>query len=174
MPWILNRLEARLGAKHIVVGLQTFRTLKASACDLGSANTWAAVSNTNWAASSAGANNATVPGTSDLPIFDSNSGTGNSVIAAAITVQGLDCTGGTGNYAGTITHNTTVTLTINTGAASSLRFTSGMTYTAASASALITFTHTLVGPFPEGHQPQMMASGWTSLHARVRAAAEAQ
>jgi uncharacterized protein YndB with AHSA1/START domain len=38
---------------------------------------------------------------------------------------------------------------------------------------LITFTHTLVGPFPEEHRPQM-ASGWTALHARVRAAAEAQ
>jgi uncharacterized protein YndB with AHSA1/START domain len=38
---------------------------------------------------------------------------------------------------------------------------------------LITFTHTLVGPFPEEHRPQM-ASGWSALHARVRAAAEAQ
>ena len=38
--------------------------------------------------------------------------------------------------------------------------------------ALITFTHTLVGPFPEDHRPRM-ASGWTALHARVRKAAEA-
>ena len=37
---------------------------------------------------------------------------------------------------------------------------------------LITFTHTLVGPFPEDHRPRL-ASGWTSLHARVRQAAEA-
>ena len=37
---------------------------------------------------------------------------------------------------------------------------------------LITFTHTLVGPFPEDHRPQM-GSGWAALHARVRAAAEA-
>lgn len=37
---------------------------------------------------------------------------------------------------------------------------------------LITFTHTVVGPFPEDHRPQMGA-GWTALHARVRAAAEA-
>jgi hypothetical protein len=36
---------------------------------------------------------------------------------------------------------------------------------------LITFTHTLVGPFPEDHRPQL-ATGWTALHARVRAAAE--
>jgi hypothetical protein len=37
---------------------------------------------------------------------------------------------------------------------------------------LITFTHTLVGPFPDDHRPQI-ATGWTALHARVRAAAEA-
>jgi uncharacterized protein YndB with AHSA1/START domain len=36
---------------------------------------------------------------------------------------------------------------------------------------LIKFTHTLVGPFPEDHRPQL-ASGWTALHARVRKAAE--
>jgi hypothetical protein len=108
----------------------------------GSANTWAATSNTNWAATSGGSNNQTVPGTSDLPIFDSSSGTGNSVIGASITVQGLDCTGGTGSYAGTITHNTGVTLTINTGAASSLRFSAGMTYTPATTTSLITLAHT--------------------------------
>ena len=38
---------------------------------------------------------------------------------------------------------------------------------------LITFTHTVVGPFPEDHRPKLGA-GWTALHARVRAAAEAQ
>jgi hypothetical protein len=37
---------------------------------------------------------------------------------------------------------------------------------------LITFTHTLVGPFPEDHRPRL-ARGWTALHARVRKAAEA-
>ena len=37
---------------------------------------------------------------------------------------------------------------------------------------VISFTHTLVGPFPEDHRPRL-ASGWTALHARVRAAAEA-
>jgi len=36
---------------------------------------------------------------------------------------------------------------------------------------LITFTHTLVGPFPEDHRPRL-ASGWTALHARVRQDAE--
>ena len=38
---------------------------------------------------------------------------------------------------------------------------------------LISFTHTVVGPFPEDHRPQMGA-GWSSMHARIRAAAEAQ
>ena len=37
---------------------------------------------------------------------------------------------------------------------------------------LVTFTHTLVGPFPEEHRPRLV-SGWTALHARVRKAAEA-
>jgi len=37
---------------------------------------------------------------------------------------------------------------------------------------VISFTHTLVGPFPEDHRPRL-ASGWAALHARVRAAAEA-
>jgi hypothetical protein len=37
---------------------------------------------------------------------------------------------------------------------------------------LITFTHTLVGPFPEEHRSRL-ATGWSALHARVRRAAEA-
>ena len=37
---------------------------------------------------------------------------------------------------------------------------------------LITFTHTLVGPFPEDHRSQL-ATGWATLHARVCKAAEA-
>ena len=37
---------------------------------------------------------------------------------------------------------------------------------------LITFTHTLVGPFPEDHRSRLN-SGWAALHARVRKAAEA-
>jgi hypothetical protein len=36
---------------------------------------------------------------------------------------------------------------------------------------LITFTHTLVGPFPEDHRSQL-GTGWKALHARVRQAAE--
>lgn len=37
--------------------------------------------------------------------------------------------------------------------------------------ALIQFTHTLVGPFPEDHRPQLV-TGWKALHARVKSAAE--
>jgi hypothetical protein len=37
---------------------------------------------------------------------------------------------------------------------------------------LISFTHTVVGPFPEDQRPKL-GTGWTSLHARVRAGAEA-
>jgi len=37
---------------------------------------------------------------------------------------------------------------------------------------LITFTHTLVGPFPDDHRSQL-GTGWAALHARVRSAAEA-
>jgi hypothetical protein len=36
---------------------------------------------------------------------------------------------------------------------------------------LITFTHTLVGPFPEEYRPRL-GTGWAALHARVRKAAE--
>ena len=36
---------------------------------------------------------------------------------------------------------------------------------------LITFTHTVVGPFPEDHRSPL-TTGWTALHARVRKAAE--
>ena len=37
---------------------------------------------------------------------------------------------------------------------------------------LISFVHTLVGPVPEDQRP-LLASGWATLHARVRTAAEA-
>jgi uncharacterized protein YndB with AHSA1/START domain len=36
----------------------------------------------------------------------------------------------------------------------------------------ISFTHTLVGPFPEDHRSHL-GSGWAVMHARVRKAAEA-
>lgn len=36
---------------------------------------------------------------------------------------------------------------------------------------LISFTHTVVGPFPDDHRSQL-GTGWAVMHARVRAAAE--
>ena len=36
---------------------------------------------------------------------------------------------------------------------------------------LISFRHTVVGPFPEDHRPRL-AAGWNALHARVRQTAE--
>jgi len=36
----------------------------------------------------------------------------------------------------------------------------------------IRFRHTVVGPFPEDHRPQL-GTGWAALHARVKRAAEA-
>jgi hypothetical protein len=38
--------------------------------------------------------------------------------------------------------------------------------------ALLTFSHTLIGPFPEDQRPRL-SLGWTGLNARVRKAAEA-
>ncbi len=111
----------------------------------GSNSNWAATVPTNWGTASGTGGGASVPGTSDIAIFDSNSGVANSIIAGNITVQGLECDGstlGTGAYAGTITHNSGVTLTLNTGAANTLRFSAGMTYTPAAASSIIALTHT--------------------------------
>ena len=87
----------------------------------GSANTWIATGNTNWATSSGGANNAAVPTTTDDVCFDANSGVGNSVISATIIINSLTTTG----YTGTLTHNTAVNLELE----ASLTLTAGMTYT---------------------------------------------
>ena len=59
-------------------------------------------------------------------------------------------------------------LFMSTGATSNLMY----RLSDADGGTLITFTHTVVGPFPEDHRPRL-ATGWTSLNARVRAAAEA-
>lgn len=111
----------------------------------GSSTNWNATGNTNWADSSGGANNATGPGTGDLVVFDSAS-VGPSVINTNYTIQGISCdgtaAGANGAYTGVLTHNSGVTITINTGTADSLRFSSGMTYTPAGASCPIILTHT--------------------------------
>jgi uncharacterized protein YndB with AHSA1/START domain len=58
-------------------------------------------------------------------------------------------------------------LFMSTGATSNLMY----RLTEEDGGTLISFTHTVVGPFPEDHRPRM-GTGWTALHARVRAAAE--
>jgi len=59
-------------------------------------------------------------------------------------------------------------LFMSTGATSNLMY----RLSEADGGTLITFTHTVVGPFPDDNRPQL-ASGWAALHARVRKAAEA-
>lgn len=58
-------------------------------------------------------------------------------------------------------------LFVSTGATSNLMYRLSET----PGGTLITFTHKLVGPFPEDHRSKL-ATGWAALHARVRQAAE--
>jgi len=95
----------------------------------GSTSDWNAVGDTNWSATSGGANNASVPTSSDNVYFDSNSGVGTSVLSANITIRSLNCTG----FTGTLQHNSGITLSIGDSAAGAsaiaLKFVAGMTYT---------------------------------------------
>jgi len=75
----------------------------------GSSANWNATGNTNWSASSGGANNASVPGTSDSVTFDVN-GNVDSILSANVTVQSFTVTSG---YTATITHNATLTLNLS-------------------------------------------------------------
>ncbi len=102
----------------------------------GSSTNWAATGSTNWSATSGGANNASVPGSSDDVFFDGNSGSGASVISAGISIKSLDCTG----FTGTITHNA-FTLTV----ADSFKLVSGMTYTPLNATTVILFSGASTG-----------------------------
>ena len=87
----------------------------------GSSVAWTATGNTNWSATSGGANNASVPGSGDFCIFDANSGSGSSSITGSFTIQGLDCTGFTG------TLGLSNPLTINTAASNAFKLNSTMT-----------------------------------------------
>ena len=91
----------------------------------GSTQNWAATGNTNWSATSGGANNASVPTSLDDVIFDVNSGALPSTIGANITVLSLTITSG---YTGTMTHTGTVTV------AGSITF--GANYTIAGAAGI--------------------------------------
>ena len=72
----------------------------------GSSANWNATGPTNWSATSGGANNASVPVSTDDVFFDANSPA--STLSASITIKSLDMTG----YTDTLTHNSSRTLTI--------------------------------------------------------------
>ncbi len=104
-----------------------------------------AVANTaNWSLSSGGAACTCTPTTTDAVILDSAS-TSPMLINTALSVGTFDAsgTGGSGSpYTGTITHSTGVSLTINTAATNSLMFSTQLTYTPATSTAVVTFANT--------------------------------
>lgn len=98
--------------------------------------------NTTWTVTSGGTTCSCTPATTDAVILDSLAG--NLTINAALSIGTLDAsgTGGSGSpYTHTLAHNA-FTLTINTGAANSLKFVAGMTYTPLNTSSLVAFAHT--------------------------------
>src|SRR3990167_4484646 len=102
-------------------------------CKSGGGN-WSA--STTWSnVSSSGTDNSGPPTAADDVIFDMFSG--NCTIDAAAVCRSLDCQGGMGNYPGTLTHNSGITLSIGDGTAGTgsraLRLFSSMTYTLGSA-----------------------------------------
>lgn len=104
----------------------------------GASTNFNATGNTNWAATSGGANNASVPTTGDEAIFDANSGSGTCVLNASVSLLKLDAHA----FAGTLTHNTSVTITITGAAADSLRLPNTGTFSPQGATALFSITST--------------------------------
>jgi hypothetical protein len=96
----------------------------------GSSTNWNATANTNWAGTSGGANNASVPTSVDDVLFDS-AGNTSSVISATITILSINISSG---YTATMTHNATLTIAGNVtlGANYTIAGTSGITISAAS------------------------------------------
>jgi hypothetical protein len=92
----------------------------------------------NWATTSGGAASGQ-PASGDIAIFDGGSSQ-TCTIAAAVTLGGLDCQGGTGNFTGTLIHSAFV-VTINASGVG-VRLSAGMTYTPASVTSNFTFTNT--------------------------------
>lgn len=109
----------------------------------GSSANWDATANTNWSATSGGANNASVPTSADDVFFDGvGGGASNSTLSAGITIRSLDMTG----YTNTLTHNENITLSIGdatAGAGNNALIFGGLTYTLGSATtSAISFTST--------------------------------
>jgi hypothetical protein len=75
----------------------------------GLTSNWDATGNTNWSATSGGANNASVPTSTDDVFFDGVGASANSAstISATITVKSLTISAG---YTSTITHNAVLTI----------------------------------------------------------------
>ncbi len=100
--------------------------------------------NTTWATSSGGTTCTCLPAATDAIILDSLAGNLTLNTNTAVTSLDASGTGGSGSpYTGTLTHQNSTTLTINTAGTNALKFSSQMTYTPGSTtSALVTFTHT--------------------------------
>jgi len=107
----------------------------------GSSTAWTATGNTNWSTTSNGANNASVPTTTDVVCFDSHSGSATSNISASITVLDVDftgnATGASGSYAGTLTQASSTTLTLG---GNFFELTPAMTYAAGANTQALSFT----------------------------------
>ena len=87
---------------------------------------------------------------------------GTGTLAATTDIYGVSCRASSGQR-----YEIWGRLFMSTAATSNLMY----RLTEVEGGSLITFTHTVVGPFPEDHRPQL-ATGWAALHARVRKAAE--
>src|ERR1051325_4646464 len=92
-----------------------------------------ATANTNWSTTSGGANNASVPGSTDVAIFDANSP--DCTIGNFPTIQSMTLTG----YTGTMTVSNTFGPTFNT--AFNLVIPATMTLAVGGSSSTFTFTH---------------------------------
>lgn len=90
----------------------------------GSSDAWGATGNTNWSATSGGANNASVPVSGDDVVFDANSGSGTVSLNSSQTISSFDST----NFSGTITHSTGTWTIDNATGAGLFKFGSSVTY----------------------------------------------
>jgi len=103
----------------------------------GASANWNATGNTNWSATYNGANNASVPTSSDSVYFTGYTSSACTISATA-NCYNLDCTQNSG-YSGTITHNTGIALNVY---GLVYKLNSGMTYTNGSTSSRTNFVST--------------------------------
>lgn len=74
---------------------------------VGGTGTWDSSSTTHWSTTSGGANGASVPGSSDVAVFDANSGGGTVTLnfGGTITVQGITTGAFTGTWDNSVNNN---------------------------------------------------------------------